>query len=144
MKYEKEDKQLTGSLSKFLEFMSTQDEATKEKVSKMERDDLIAYAAEAGFTLTPADLEEAEPEGELDLDDADAVAGGGACVCVVGGGGTACKDGDAPSCACVFYGQGKGPSGAPDGYDLRCVCPGAGGGCDCAQEGIQDCRNQGE
>ena len=66
---------MTESLKKFLEFMSTQDEATNEKVSKMGKDELIAYAAEAGFTLTPADLEEAEPEGELDLDDADAVAG---------------------------------------------------------------------
>ena len=124
--------------------MSTQDEATNEKVSQMEKDDLIAYAAEAGFTLSPSDFEGADPEGEVDLDAADAVAGGGACVCVVGGGGTQSDTSDAPSCACVLYGQGKGPSWAPDGEKLRCICPLAGDGCDCVQEGMQYCDRQGD
>ena len=126
---------MSESLKQFLEFLSKQSTETSEKVSRMSQDELISFAAQKGFKLTPADFEKPDTEGEIDLDEADAVAGGGSCACVVGGGGTMSDSSDAPACACVMYGQGKGPSWAPEDQNLRCVCPLAGGGCDCAQEG---------
>ena len=79
---------MTENMKKFLELMSTKDKEIKEKAAKMEKDELIAFAADHGLTLTGVDFEKPDSEGEISLDEAEAVAGGGECYCVAGGGGT--------------------------------------------------------
>ena len=56
---------MTENGKKFLEFMSGEDQAVKERVSTMEKAELIAFAAEKGFTLTEEDFEQQDAEGEL-------------------------------------------------------------------------------
>ena len=107
---------MTENMKKFLELMSTKDKEIKEKAAKMEKDELIAFAADHSLTLTGADFEQPDPEGEISLDEAEAVAGGGECYCVAGGGGTG---GDDDSfCACVVFGEGMPNDVITD----RCEC----------------------
>ena len=105
---------MTENKKKFLEFMSTLDKETIEKVTKMEKDELIVFAADRGFTLTDADFEQSE--GEVSLDEAEAVAGGGECYCVAGGGGTGGDDDSFG--ACVVFGEGMPNDVITD----RCEC----------------------
>ena len=121
---------MTENKKKFLEFMSTLDKETIEKVTKMEKDELIVFAADRGFTLTDADFEQSE--GEVSLDEAEAVAGGGVCQCFVGGGGTA-DGGDVP-CACVAAGAGMHERDNGNKYE-RCWCAFGGYGNDCTYGG---------
>ena len=123
---------MTDNMKKFIEFMSSQDEDTYKKASKMEEDELIAFAAENGITVTPEDFAEAKKEaeaaaeGEISDDELSAVAGGKACACIFGGGG---EPSDPKSstydtvCACVMAGEGRDSTG-----DDRCGCPLVGGG----------------
>ena len=120
---------MTENKKKFLEFMSTLDKETIEKITKMEKDELIVFAADRGFTLTDADFEQSE--GEVSLDEAEAVAGGGECYCTFGGGGTA--EGYDNACACVIAGAGMHDSGSSR-YN-RCYCGVMGYGVDCTVVG---------
>ena len=92
---------MTENLQKFLEAVSKND-AMIEKVNKMNKDELLAFAKDLGITLTEEDFE--KPEKELSDDELDAVAGGGDCFCAYGGGGT--SDNDDDTCACVLAGLG--------------------------------------
>ena len=125
---------MTENQKKFLEYISAQDQETMEKLSKMEKDELIAFTAEKGLTLTDADLEYPESDEALSLDDIASVAGGGACACAVGGGGTqdlrenedGTKTGD---CLCVCVGGGLGDGKDSSGVkSVRCGCVVGGGG----------------
>ena len=122
---------MTDNMKKFIEFLSSQDEETSEKASKMEQDELIAFAAENGITVTPEDFAEAKKEaeaaaeGELSDDELSAVAGGGVCACVAGGGGEEGPGRDGV-CACVAFGQGLDKERSA--LESRCVCFLGGGG----------------
>lgn len=124
---------MSEAMKKFLEFMSEQEKEVGQKVAKMEKADVIAFAAEKGFSLTDADFEPQEDEGEISLDEADAVAGGGECYCPVVGGGTEeieqswGEDFGDGGCACVAYGQGDSIwESQHDGARCTCVLGGYG------------------
>ena len=142
---------MNDNLKKLAEFISAQDEETIKKVTKMEAEELIAYAAENGIAVTAEDIEEAEKaaedrktkaknaDGELSDDELDAVPGGGKCICYFAGGGkedlikithhnnTYSGDG---GCACVLYGQGDKIDDDKH-VGARCSCfLGGGGGFD--------------
>ena len=114
---------MTDNMKKFIEFLSSQDEETSEKASKMEEDELIAFAAENGITVTPEDFAEAKKEaeaaaeGEISDDELSAVAGGKTCACVAGGGGEA--DAAKTRCPCSSFGAGSGPDPV---WDEVCAC----------------------
>ena len=125
---------MTENAKKFMEYVSALDKETMEKVSKMtEKDEIIAYAAEKGFTLTEADFEQADDE-KLSFDELDTAAGGGTCACVVGGGGAkdlrenedGTKTGDG-LCVCVAGGAGDGKD-SRGVSTARCGCFIGGGG----------------
>lgn len=124
---------MSESMKQFLEFMSKQDKEVGEKVAKMEEADVIAFAAEKGFVLTPADFKPQEEEGEISLDEVDAVAGGGDCYCPLVGGGTEeyYQEGSGTygdgGCACVLYGQGD-LIWNDEHERARCTCAGGGFG----------------
>ena len=118
---------MTENKKKFLEFVSSLDKETKKKVSLLEKDGLMAFAAEKGFTLTDADFEQADSEGEISLDEVDAVAGGG-CRCVAGGDGRSDNDND-KFCGCVLYGEGNSDECGHNGSH-RCACAWSGNGHD--------------
>ena len=67
---------MTKEYEKFLEFMSNQEEEVKEKVSQMGKDEVIAFAAKNGFSVTAEDFEPVKDGDGIDLDELDAVAGG--------------------------------------------------------------------
>ena len=133
---------MTENAKKFAEFISAQGEETMEKVSKMEKNELIVYAAEKGFTLMETDFEKTEEDDEvLSLDELDAAAGGKSCFCFIAGGGvqelTKHEDGTESGdggCACVAGGFGKAfdhdqAIGKKTKLGLgRCACPGLGDG----------------
>ena len=126
---------MTENMKKFAEFISAQGKETKENVSKLGKDELIAFAAEKGFPLTEADFEEPEEDEALSLDELDAAAGGGACICPLVGGGTqdltkhedGTESGDGGR-ACVVVGFGKAFDhdqviGKKSGFGpMRCYC----------------------
>ena len=111
---------MTENMKRFLEKISA-DKALAEKAGKLEKEGLIAFAAEQGFALSEADF--AAPAGEISDDELETVAGGQWCGCAVGGGGVA--DNDVKVCACVVAGMGLDA----DDY-MRCCCPAAGVGTD--------------
>ena len=113
---------MTENMQKFLEALSA-DKALAEKAGKLEKEALIAFAAEQGFALSEADF--AAPAGEVSDDELETVAGGGDCFCPIVGGGTAGSHslGSYKACACVAAGYGEGY----DGY-LDCACPIGGSG----------------
>ena len=127
---------MNENLKKLAEFISAQDEETIKKVTKMEAEELIAYAAENGITVTAEELEEAEKEvkeraakkeeGELSDDELDAVAGGAVCACAVGGGGKGGKHDE--TCGCFVAGWGEEHN--YHGW-YRCWCVVGGGGKTC-------------
>ena len=132
---------MTENMKKFAEFISAQDKETLENVSKLGKDELIAFAAEKGFTLTEADFEQPEEDEALSLDELDAAAGGKTCACFIAGGGvqdlTEHEDGTESGdggCACVVGGFGKAfDHDEVIGKDsdlgkYRCKCPGVGYG----------------
>jgi len=109
---------MTENMKNFLAKVSA-DKALAEKLSKLEKEALIALAKELGIELTDADFaaqEEALSEQELS-----AVTGGDKCLCVVGGGGT--KDDDSKACGCVAAGAGYHDNG-----EQRCFCVMGGSG----------------
>ncbi len=117
---------MTENMKKILEMISKEDHETVEKLKKANKEELIAWAAGKGVTLTEADFvkqEPAEEEGEVSLNEADAVAGGGDCYCFVGGGGTG-PDGNHDKCGCVMFGEGYYTDG-----ECRCICVAGGSGC---------------
>ncbi|MBR2793337.1 MAG: hypothetical protein IKE16_01725 [Solobacterium sp.] len=110
---------MTENMKKLLEIISRENRESVEKLNQASREELIAWAAGKGITLTDVDFEKEEStEGEVSLDDADSVAGGKDCYCAFGaGGGTSTNDVDA--CGCVLAGYGD---------DNRCTCYGYGQG----------------
>lgn len=124
---------MTENAKKFVEFLSAQDKETQDQVSKMEKDVLIAFAAEKGFVLTDADFEEQEDDDEMSSDEMTVVAGGGWCTCPVAGGGkeTLVKHPDGTEsgdggCACVIGGGGS--KFDHDVRSARCGCGFVGNG----------------
>ena len=117
-------------MKKFLEEAS-RDKDLIGKVSKAETpEEIIALAAENGFTLTDDDLKREEPDGEVSDSELDAVAGGKACACVAGGGGEVGESshGRDTLCYCVLAGSGSGTSYDGNYTFARCVCTWVGGG----------------
>ena len=106
-------------MKKLLEIISRENRESVEKLNQASREELLAWAAGKGITLTDADFVKESTEGEVSLDDADSVAGGGGgkCKCYGAGGGTSTDDVDA--CGCVLAGYGD---------DNRCTCYGYGQG----------------
>ena len=126
---------MTENMKKFAEFISAQDKETLENVSKLGKDELIAFAAEKGFPLTEVDFEQPEEDEALSLDELDAAAGGKTCACFIAGGGvqdlTEHEDGTESGdggCACVLPGFGKAFDhdeviGKKSGFGpMRCFC----------------------
>ena len=125
---------MTENLKKFVEYVSSLDNVTMEKVTKMEKEEITAFAAEKGFTLTEADFEMEEKDEALSIDELDAAAGGGECFCPAAGGGKeelirnedGTESGDG-GCACVLGGAGRGfdhdqDTGLSSSVHSRCVC----------------------
>lgn len=119
---------MTENLKDFTEFLSTLDEETVEKVTRMDKDQLIAYAAEKGFSLTEADFRRDEGDAALSMDELASTAGGGVCACVVGGGGTSDEARGLDSCACPIIGFGHVFGEGSQGENQRCFCAVGGGG----------------
>ncbi len=117
---------MTENMKKFLELVSQEDEAYVKKVTSLDKEGVIALAAEKGITLTDADFTQSEEEGEVSLDEADAVAGGKKCTCTGIGGGNKTKKNADGSCGCVGIGIGNDTDG-----DERCLCVGYGEGKAC-------------
>ena len=109
---------MTENVKKLFEKLSA-DKALAEKLSKLEKADLIAAVKELGIELTEADF--AKDEAALNEHELDAVTGGGDCLCVVAGGGTA--DADSKACGCVLAGGGYHDNG-----EQRCYCVAGGSG----------------
>ena len=106
---------MTDCMKQFLEEAS-KDKDLIEKLNNAETsEEVIALAAETGFTLTEEDLKPDAGIQDVSDDELDAVAGGKACYCAVGGGGEA--DSNEKVCACVLVGAGE----MADGKD-RCAC----------------------
>ena len=95
---------MTDNMKRFLEAASQDKEFTEKLTKAKTPEDVIALAAEKGFTLTEEDLKPQPVSGEMPDAELDAVAGGDKCLCIVGG------------------------YGAESGSDYMCVCPVAGGG----------------
>lgn len=112
---------MTDNLKNFLSKVS-QDPELARKMSKLNKEDLIAAAKEQGFALTEADLDNSE--GAMSEDELSGVSGGGACYCAVGGGGTK-DENDKHACGCVLMGIGD-DNDRPN--NQRCFCGGAGYG----------------
>lgn len=111
---------MTETMKNFLAKVS-EDKALIEKISKLDKAELIAAAKELGFELTEADF--VQPEGEISENEMDAVVGGyQRCVCISGGGGK--EDSEGNVCACVGAGMGLSKV---DG-ETRCACAVAGTG----------------
>ena len=109
---------MTENMKKFLLTVS-EDQELREKASKLEKEALIALAAELSIELTDNDF--VRPCGEMSEAELVAVSGGGDCYCVAGGGGT--KGANYPACACVLAGAGESERGG-----ARCACCMAGSG----------------
>ena len=114
------------NLQKLLETISGESEETREKITGLSREELIAYAAEKGITLTEADFATAEEEGEVSLDEAEAVSGGDPCRCVLTGTGKKDPENNDKKCQCVAVGWGHDTIG-----NGRCYCLGDGSGKGC-------------
>ena len=76
---------MTENMKNFLKKVS-EDKAMAEKISKLEKEELIAAAKELGFELTDADF--AHQEEALSDQELTTVTGGEKCLCVLAGGGT--------------------------------------------------------
>ena len=114
---------MTDYMKQFLEEAS-KDKNLAEKLNNAETaDEVIALAAETGFTLTEEDLKPDTGIQDVSDDELDAVAGGKACYCAVGGGGEA--NSNEKVCACVLVGVGE----MADGKE-RCDCCVGGYGAD--------------
>ena len=111
---------MTENMKKFLSRIS-EDQELAEKLSKAEKEAMIAEAKEMGVELTDADF--APEENVLSEDELEAVAGGAQCSCVVGGGGKKDEAIGDKACGCAFYGQGNNKNG-----NGRCLCPLSGAG----------------
>jgi len=91
-------------MKQFLEFVSKQEKETREKLTEMEKAEVIAFAKENGFALTDADFETGEEDEELTLDEAKAVSGGSfSCNCTTMGVGVIGTEMDMPG----TFGDGK-------------------------------------
>jgi len=112
------------NMKKFMELISALDDEAMEKVSRMQKDELIAFAAEKGFTLTDADFQGVEGDAALSIDELAASSGGDVCGCAVGGGGAPDYNAGEKGCGCALIGGGK----MSTSDELRCYCAIAGGG----------------
>lgn len=116
---------MTDNAKKLLELLS-QDKALAEKLTKMNKEELLNAAKALGIDMTEADF---APSGE-ELAEAElsSIAGGGKsgyCVCMLGGGGGGTEeDGKTYGCACVGYGQGG--NGKYNSFDCWCAAAGFG------------------
>jgi len=119
----KDEEAMTENMKKLAELISSLDREAMEKASRMSKDELIAFAAEKGITLTDADFDVTEDDKALSMDDLAASAGGDHCGCVVGGGGLEDLSKGEKLCACAIVGEGATVAGPP-----RCFCPAVGGG----------------
>ena len=109
---------MTENMKNFLKKVS-EDKAMAEKISKLEKEELIAAAKELGFELTDADF--AHQEEALSDQELTTVTGGEKCLCVLAGGGT--KDDDSKACGCVAAGAGYHDN---DEQRFYCVMGGSG------------------
>lgn len=109
---------MTENMKKFLEHISGNEELTS-KLKNASKEDVLALAKEAGFTLTDADFEQTS---EVSDDELTTVVGGGFdCFCAIGGGGTGGEK--TRTCACVVGGAGLTKDGK-----TRCLCTATGAG----------------
>lgn len=105
---------MTENMKRFLEKISG-DRELAEKLSRAEKDALIAEAEDMGIELTDADF--TPEENAMSEDELGTVAGGGQCWCAAAGGGTKDETIGDKACGCVAYGQGNDKNG-----DDRCAC----------------------
>lgn len=122
-----------ANMKGFLEYASGAGEEFQAKLAEMSREEIIALAAEKGFTLTDADFEPAEEEGEVSIDEADAISGGDPCRCTLTGTGKVDPDHvnfKEKKCKCVAVGWGHDTIG-----NGRCYCLGTGSGVHCGYLG---------
>ncbi len=120
---------MTENMKRFLELVSQEDEAYQMKLTELDKDGIIALAAERGITISAEDLEPRDDEGEVSLDEAEAVAGGKECNCSLAGSGkkgTSEQDKNDRTCKCFTLGAGHDMNG-----NGRCYCLVGGSGIAC-------------
>lgn len=94
---------MTDNAKKLLQQLS-RNKSLSEKLSRMDKAELLAAAKAMGYDLTDADL--SAPESTLSDTELDAVVGGMECNCPVFGIGYSEDDTDDPNCACYHGGAG--------------------------------------
>lgn len=95
---------MTNQVKVFLDEVS-QDKAIMEKLNSAKTSaEVIALAAEKGYTLTEDDLKPETTSGKLDDEELEAVSGGTGCGCA--GYGLGKTDRGTKACQCVYLGEG--------------------------------------
>lgn len=90
---------MTDNMKNFLEVLSKDEELKKKAVTISEKDNIIAFAKEAGVELTEEDLQPIDGA-ELSEEELEAASGGMFCI-VIGGG-----EGRHHTCFCMGAGMG--------------------------------------
>lgn len=114
---------MTENMKRFFEEVTKSEEHREKLNAAKNMEEVTAFAAELGFTLTAEDFQ--QEEGELQDDELNAVTGGKECACVLGGGGTGESERE-HTCWCVAIGNGSYICGTQEMSRCGCVATGTG------------------